>query len=238
MADQDWLKQWLVPLGNKSLPESVLHCLMAPSHYLNQCWLRILVIHPFTISEKMHQNNCKIQHIFQRILCTPAQGQWVNTLRPRQNGRHFADDIFKCIFLNVNVWMPIKISLKLFPQGPINNIPALVQIMAWRRPGDKPLSGPMRVRLPTRICVTRPQWVNKVLAWLRYLSTPCKPTLGYNSCNTVSTVSAKVSRFTSFCILVWCDTWSIIHGYSEPNYTQTCLWYNLLHWITLIHIGH
>ena len=82
----------------------------------------------------------------------------INTLRPRQNGRHFADDIFKCIFLNENVWIPIKISLKFVAQGPINNIPALVQIMAWRRPGDKPLSGPMPVSLLTHICVTRPQW--------------------------------------------------------------------------------
>ena len=84
----------------------------------------------------------------------------VNTLRPGQNGRHFTDDIFKCIFLNENVWIPIKISLKFVPKSPINNIPALVQIMAWRRPGDKPLSEPMMVRLPTHICVTRPQWVN------------------------------------------------------------------------------
>ena len=73
----------------------------------------------------------------------------VTTLRPRQNGRHFADDILKCIFWNENVWLPIKISLKFVPHGAINNIPALVQIMAWRRPGDKPLSGPMMVRLPT-----------------------------------------------------------------------------------------
>ena len=43
----------------------------------------------------------------------------------------------------------------------INNIPALVQIMAWRRPGDKSISEPMMVSLPTHICVTRPQWVNK-----------------------------------------------------------------------------
>ena len=84
----------------------------------------------------------------------------LSTLRPRQNGRHFADAIFKCIFLNENVWIPIKISLKFVPQGPINDIPAMVQIMAWRRPGDKPLSGPMMVRLPTHLCVTRPQWVN------------------------------------------------------------------------------
>ena len=58
-----------------------------------------------------------------------------NTLRPRRNWRHFADDILKWIFLNENVWIPIKISLKFVPQCPINNIPALVQIMAWRRPG-------------------------------------------------------------------------------------------------------
>ena len=33
--------------------------------------------------------------------------------------------------------------------------------MAWRRPGDKPLSEPMMFRLPTHICITRPQWVKK-----------------------------------------------------------------------------
>ena len=82
-----------------------------------------------------------------------------NTLRPRQNGRHFSDDTFKRFFLNVNVWIPIKISRIFVPKGPINNIPALVQIMAWGRPGDKPLSEPMMVCLTTHICVIRPQWV-------------------------------------------------------------------------------
>ena len=85
----------------------------------------------------------------------------LNTLRPRQNGRHFPDDIFKWIFLNENVWISINISLKFVPKSPINNIPALVQIMAWRRSGDKPLSEPMMVCLPTHICVTRPQWVKQ-----------------------------------------------------------------------------
>ena len=70
-------------------------------------------------------------------------GKLFNSLRPRQNGCHFPDDIFKCIFLNEHVWISIKISLKFVPKGPINNIPALVQIMAWRRSGDKPLSEPM-----------------------------------------------------------------------------------------------
>ena len=82
-----------------------------------------------------------------------------NTLRPRQNGRHFADDIFKYIFLSENVWIPIEISLKFVPKGLIDNIPSLVQIMAWRRPGDKPLSEPMIVSLSMHICVTRLQCV-------------------------------------------------------------------------------
>ena len=83
----------------------------------------------------------------------------INTLRPWQNGRHFPDDIFKHIFLNENVWISLKISLKFVPKGPINSILALVQIMSWRRPGDKPLSEPMMINLLAHICVTGPQWV-------------------------------------------------------------------------------
>ena len=75
-----------------------------------------------------------------------------NTLRLRQNGRHFPDDIFKRIFLNENVWIPIKISLKFVPKGPIKNIPALVQIrrqaIIWSNDS-----------LLMHICITRPQWV-------------------------------------------------------------------------------
>ena len=89
---------------------------------------------------------------------TRAKYRVLNSLKPRQIGRHFADDIFKCIFLNENGWIQIKISLKFIPKGPINNIPALVQIMAWRHTGDKPLSEPIMVSLPTHICVTLLQW--------------------------------------------------------------------------------
>ena len=85
--------------------------------------------------------------------------------RLRQNGRHFADDIFKCVFINENVWIVIKISLNFVPKGRINNIPALVQIMAWRLRGDKPLCEPMMVSLLTNICVTWPQWVNASKHW-------------------------------------------------------------------------
>ena len=155
---------------------------------------------------------------------------YVNTLRPRQNGRHFTDVIFNCVFWNENVWISIDILLKLVPRdqinhyddvimcaiasqiaslmivystvypgadqskhqssaslafvwgihrGPVNSphkwpvtrkmfpfddvimqFPALVQIMAWRRLGDKPLSKAMLVSLLTQICITR--WVNIV----------------------------------------------------------------------------
>ena len=83
----------------------------------------------------------------------------LNTLRPRQDGRHFADDIFRCIFFNANCCILIRFSLKYGRKGPIDNNPALVQLMAWRRSGDKPLSDPMMISLLTHICVTRPQWV-------------------------------------------------------------------------------
>ena len=103
------------------------------------------------------------------LLASPGSqitSSFVNTLRPRQNGRRFSDDNFKCICLNENIWISIKFSLKFVPKGPINNIPALVQIMTWRRPGDKPLSEPMVVSLLTHICVTRPQWVKGCLRWI------------------------------------------------------------------------
>ena len=91
----------------------------------------------------------------------------LNSLRPRQNGRNFADDTFKQFFQNENVSILIKISLKFVPKAPINNIPSLVQIMAWHRPGDKPLSEPMMVSVLTNICVTRPQWVKTHINTLR-----------------------------------------------------------------------
>ena len=66
-----------------------------------------------------------------------------NTLRPRQNGRRFADDTFKHIFLNQNVWISLKISLKFVPKFQINNIPA----NGLARPVDKPLSEPIYASL-------------------------------------------------------------------------------------------
>ena len=84
----------------------------------------------------------------------------IETLRPI--GRHFVDDIFKCIFLNENIKILINISLEFILKSQINNTPSLVQIMAWRWPGNKPLHEPMIFSLLAHICVSRPQWVNHV----------------------------------------------------------------------------
>ena len=89
---------------------------------------------------------------------------FINILRPRQNGRHFADDIFKCLFLNENIWIFLKISLKFVPKVRIINISALVQIMACRLVGAKPLSEPIMVSFVTRVCDTRPQWAKAEIA--------------------------------------------------------------------------
>ena len=93
-------------------------------------------------------------------LTHPWSGRNGNTFRPRHNGRHFTDDTSKHIILNENVKFFTTMLLNFVSTDPINNIPALVQIMAWRRSGDKPLSEPMVVSLLAHICINRPQWVN------------------------------------------------------------------------------
>ena len=86
-----------------------------------------------------HWDQYKMANIFQTIHC-----------------------ISKCIFLNENIWISIKIPLKFILEGQTNNIPVLVHILASPRPGDKPLYEPMMVSLLTHICATRSQWVTTV----------------------------------------------------------------------------
>ena len=102
-------------------------CCQATSHYLSQskmlpfCWgLNRLI-------NSLAPGGCSCN---------------LNSSPPGQNGRHFADDMFKCIFLNENFWISNKISLKYVPWDLMNTMWALVQIMAWHHPGDRPLSEP------------------------------------------------------------------------------------------------
>ena len=117
---------------------------------------------------------CTFPWLYTKLASNWIQWQYVNIPAEHLLQNHFtslthwgrdkmdAILLLKCIFLSESVWIPIKISMKFVPKGPINNIPALVQIMAWRRPGNKPLSEPMMVSLRMHICVTRPQWVNRL----------------------------------------------------------------------------
>ena len=141
-------------------------------------------------------------------LCCGALSSLDNTLRPRQNGRHFTDGISKWIFLNENIWIPLKFVHK----SPINNLPALAQIMAWRRPGAKPLSEPMMVNLPTHICVTRPQWVNSV-------------GVGYDTSESRAVVmeipsrnpNVAQSRFSWFSVFLFTEHNHQCHGYHKNS---------------------
>ena len=54
-----------------------------------------------------------------------------------------ADDNFKCNFLNENDKIPIRVSLEFVFKTPIDKKQVLLQVMAWRQPGDKPLPKPM-----------------------------------------------------------------------------------------------
>ena len=142
--------------------------------------------HQPTESVTVLQPCCECHHLgeltYNLAWCNRLRSGWVrssqwyfNTLRPRHNGRRFPDDNFKCIFLNENIWISIKMLLKFSPKGPINNFPALVQIMAWRRPDDKPLYEPMMISLLTHICVTWPQCVNACVlcGWLSVWRAVC-----------------------------------------------------------------
>ena len=86
-------------------------CLTAPSHYMNQCWLiisEILWHSTQTIFEK-NVEDINRQITFEMYTCKITskflRRQWVNTLKSNQNGRQFSDDIFKCIFLNWNIYV-------------------------------------------------------------------------------------------------------------------------------------
>ena len=116
-----------------------------------------------------HLQHWDRDNLFSWIKIVVFRFQFCWNLFPRVQLTHWGRDKMDAIlqttsssafFFNENVWIQIQISMKFVPKGPVNNIPALVQIMAWRRPGHKPLSEQMMIRIPSHIRVTRPQWVN------------------------------------------------------------------------------
>ena len=130
----------------------------------NHCWINPLVAKNRYSGQAIYFILYNMTHItnlrYRLTVYLSFTIDCLNTLRPRQYGRRFPDDVFKYIFLNENDWISLNISLKFIPKVRINNIPSLVKIMAWCRPGAQPLSEPMLGNSLTHICVTRPQWIN------------------------------------------------------------------------------
>ena len=124
------------------------HFLSTPEHGLSQ-WEKMLhmcnVIPSFTATLPSHRSNTDPgqRSLYSCLASSCAYSDWwmtspqdkrpYNTWRLKQNYRHFTHDIFKCIFVNGNVSISLKISLKIVRKVSINNIPALVQLMVWRR---------------------------------------------------------------------------------------------------------
>ena len=145
---QDWTMLGLMNASNKGQSR----------YYLNQYWQRLFMPYGITRTQWVQEKRyCWWWYWLLLLWLYPFF--WLNILRLGQNDCHFPDDIFKYIFLNENVLILIEISLKFIFKCPINNNPVLVQIMAWCRTGNKPLSEPMMVRLSPYICITRPHWV-------------------------------------------------------------------------------
>ena len=149
--------------GKSTLVQVMAWCHQVTSSYLIQCWPWSML--PYGVT-------------------TPKS---VNTLRPRQNSRRISDNIFKCIFLNENIWISNDIYLKFVSEGPTDNNTALVQIMDWHRISNKLSSESMMVYFgDSYMHLTQPQWVSKWAIKFNSLlgdsehRGPCSP---YKPCN-------------------------------------------------------
>ena len=87
---------------------------MVPSLWPTQCWFPA-----WNMTARM-QGTILRNRLRYIVKCRSSVS--VNTLRPRQNGRHFADDIFKCIFVNENVIMCLRFCWNLFRSGRCQSI--------------------------------------------------------------------------------------------------------------------
>ena len=151
-----------------------------PSHYVKQWWNIVNLTHINKLQWNFNRNSYifiqenaaenvvwKISTIVSQPHCVKSQSGISNSHIPmfscrQDNLTHlpwtkwppFPDDISKCIFMNEKFCVLIRISLKFVPKNQekgCNNIPALVQIMAWRRSGDKLLSEPILLSTLTSV---------------------------------------------------------------------------------------
>ena len=93
--------------------------------------------------------------------CSPNKKTLIPTRLVRKKmAAILADDNLKCSFVIENDRNPIRIPLKFVSRSTMDNKPAFVQAMAWRRTGDTALPEPLLPSLLTHICDTRGRCVN------------------------------------------------------------------------------
>ena len=88
-----------------------------------------------------------MEPIIQLILMVPVQSGIWDVWTSEPNGQHFADDNFKWIIWNGNVWFSSKISVKCVQEGLIDHKAALILVMAWHQIDDKPLPEPVMTKI-------------------------------------------------------------------------------------------
>ena len=149
MAGTDWLKPTMTREWLTILPRICIIVVMAHERHgvLSHRQLECLFMSLFWPTKRKYQISESQKLCVRNPTVTSGFSpklQWCLThLLMNKMAGILADGIFKCIFLNENDWIPIQISLKFVPRNPIDNKAALVQVMAWRRTGDKPLPEPM-----------------------------------------------------------------------------------------------
>ena len=160
--------------------------------------------------------------------------------------------IFQTTFSNGFSWMKmyefrLTFHWSLFLRVKSTIFPALVQIMAWRRSGDKPLSEPMMVSLLTHICVTRPQWVNinkqtRINMWILISERKhqYKPVTNWMTPHVQTEISNITSNFEHIKrVKLTNNFW--IHMWQEKNHNFFDIWLyrNYSGWGNMCHgIGH
>ena len=160
--------------ANERWRYTVTPSLIGWAHIQNDTW----VWHRLVTSTSIHTGWVD-SHNFRHFKATHFKHIEAETRWPafsRHFHTHFLE--WKCMNFDYNFKKFVLRVLK----GPVNSIPTLVQIMAWRRPGDKPLSEPMMVSLLMHICGTRPQWVNSMLLYTPSMHVlPFFPSMGVMS---------------------------------------------------------
>ena len=121
----------------------------------------------------------------------------------------------------------VVLRLKFHPKDPINNMPLLVEIMAWRRTGDKPLSESMTLRFLYAICTTKPRWVKNDGALMDQTRRKLKTWEGLTQI-TAEHLSCHISleyRHFNLCEVIWHQAWGHIPVVNDHVYvTLAPLW--------------